>query len=484
MFLSRNNQAAAFYLMPSRFWELSAGCLSLLAITQWPQLRVKLKWFAPEIMMILMIFILHLVVKTRESIAIVALTSLLLIRLQPSDFTYRVLCTTILQWLGKISYSLYLWHWIILVISRWTIGIHAWTVPIQIGLMLAAASLSHDMVEKPLRHSTWGSTNLQTIIYGIFGTTLGSAAMMIALIPGVSLYLGNRQGVLSKDEFLHNAYKVEGTPGKWEGTPCILGSGKDLGKGIEISHCTLGDYLKAKRRVLVRGNSFSAAFSHAFDQLVQKDQYAIIITSSFGASPTSGIKLNNGFDALSNDYWKRVVPKLINSLQPGDLILMINDVGDLLPARQNLDSKELIQTFESDIIHFSSLMKNKGIQVLLTRSLPFARDAKCEPTVAATQWFNQIGESPCEYLTRKETLARMKYLDQVLDRLEQKGVLKTIDLMPIFCPGKICNYNGPGGIILYRDAKSHPTEEAAELSGKIIRDAIINQASVQGASKD
>jgi hypothetical protein len=120
----------------------------------------------------------------------------------------------------------------------------------------------------------------------------------------------------------------------------------------------------------------------------------------------------------------------------------------------------------------------------LTRSLPFARDAKCEPTVAATQWFNQIGESPCEYLTRKETLARMKYLDQVLDRLEQKGVLKTIDLMPIFCPGKICNYNGPGGIILYRDAKSHPTEEAAELSGKIIRDAIINQASVQGASKD
>jgi peptidoglycan/LPS O-acetylase OafA/YrhL len=32
-----------------------------------------------------------------------------------------------------------------------------------------------------------------------------------------------------------------------------------------------------------------------------------------------------------------------------------------------------------------------------------------------------------------------------------------------------------GGIILYRDAKSHPTEEAAELSGRIFREAMINR---------
>ena len=66
-------------------------------------------------------------------------------------------------------------------------------------------------------------------------------------------------------------------------------------------------------------------------------------------------------------------------------------------------------------------------------------------------------------------------LNHVLDRLEQKHIIKTIDLMPIFCPGEICNYNGPGGIILYRDAKSHPTEEAAELSGKIFREAMIDR---------
>ena len=161
-YLSRTNQSAAFYLMPSRFWELSAGCLSLLAVTQWPQLKEKLRWISPALAVGLIIFILNLVVKTRESIGIVALTSLLLIRLQPSDWTYRILCTTVMQWLGQISYSLYLWHWIILVFSRWTIGIHAWTIPIQVGLILATASLSHHFVEKPIRHSNWSSTSLQT----------------------------------------------------------------------------------------------------------------------------------------------------------------------------------------------------------------------------------------------------------------------------------------------------------------------------------
>ena len=475
IYLSRTNQPAAFYLMPSRFWELAAGCLSLLAIKQWPQLRDKLKLVPPGLVIALMMFILHLVVKTRESIGIVALTSLLLIRLQPGDFTYRLLCSGILQWIGKISYSLYLWHWIILVFSRWTIGIHAWTIPIQVGMILATASASYYKVEKPFRHAQWTSTNRQTILYGLGSILLGSIIMAVALIPRFSLYVGNRRGVLSKDQFLHQSYKVQGTLGQWEGTPCILGEGKDLGKIININQCTLGNLSTAKRRILVVGNSFSAAFTHAFDQLVQKDEYAIIITSSFGAGATPGIKMKRGFDELSNDYWRRIVPQISNLLKPGDIILMINDLNYFSPLHQDQESKEYLGIFESEINRFSNQMKAKGIQIFFTRSLPFARDAKCEPAVAAKQWFNQFGEGPCDYFTRKDTLIRMEPFNQVLDRLEKQQIVKTIDLMPVFCPGVICDYNGPGGIILYRDSKSHPTEEAAALSGKIFREAIVNR---------
>jgi peptidoglycan/LPS O-acetylase OafA/YrhL len=473
--LSRTNQPAAFYLMSSRFWELAAGCLSLLAITQWPQIRTKLKWIPPGLAVALILFILHLVVKTRESIGIVALTSLLLIRLQPSDFTYRILCTKIFQWLGKISYSLYLWHWIVLVLSRWTIGIHAWTIPIQVGLILATASLSHHLVEQPLRHSNWPSTNVQTILYGVGGMLSGSAIMLVALIPGFSIYTGNRQGVLNKDQLLREPYWVKGTQGQWNGVPCILGEGKDFGKTIQINQCTLGDFSTAKRRILVLGNSFSAAFTHAFDPLVQNDHYAVIITSAFGAGATPGIKMKKGFDELSKDYWTRIVPQLSSMLKPGDMILMINDLSYFSPKRQDQESQDFLRIFESEITVFSNRMNAKGIPVLFVKSLPFARDAKCEPAVAAKQWFNQIGEGPCDYISQKETFMRMEPLNHVLDRLQQQHIIKTIDLMPIFCPGVKCTYNGPADIILYRDAKSHPTEEAAELSGKIFREAMVNR---------
>jgi len=75
------------------------------------------------------------------------------------DFGYSVLTISFHQWLGKISYSLYLWHWTRIGVSRWTIGIQWWTVPLQIGAMLALASISYKYVEVPFRAGDWGGSS-------------------------------------------------------------------------------------------------------------------------------------------------------------------------------------------------------------------------------------------------------------------------------------------------------------------------------------
>ena len=51
-----------------------------------------------------------------------------------------------------MSYSLYLWHWGILALSRWTIGVSFWTIPIQLFLIYILSIISYTFIENPIRY--------------------------------------------------------------------------------------------------------------------------------------------------------------------------------------------------------------------------------------------------------------------------------------------------------------------------------------------
>ena len=69
-------------------------------------------------------------------------------------------------YIGLISYSLYLWHWGVLSISRWTIGIHWWSTPFQVALVFGLAVSSYKWIETPLRKENWLGKRWKTIIFG------------------------------------------------------------------------------------------------------------------------------------------------------------------------------------------------------------------------------------------------------------------------------------------------------------------------------
>ncbi|MEY4354355.1 MAG: hypothetical protein RLZZ609_2596 [Cyanobacteriota bacterium] len=75
-------------------------------------------------------------------IAIVALTAMLIASLKKGDCAYKLLTIKMVIYIGLISYSLYLWHWGVLSLARWTIGISWWssrTFVIGASALLAAA---------------------------------------------------------------------------------------------------------------------------------------------------------------------------------------------------------------------------------------------------------------------------------------------------------------------------------------------------------
>ena len=64
-------------------------------------------------------------------VASVVITALLLASLRPSTAAHGLLSSPPMVFVGLLSYSLYLWHWSVLSLSRWTIGLEPRTMPLQ-----------------------------------------------------------------------------------------------------------------------------------------------------------------------------------------------------------------------------------------------------------------------------------------------------------------------------------------------------------------
>ncbi|MDB5544875.1 MAG: hypothetical protein JWO64_2024, partial [Hyphomicrobiales bacterium] len=85
------------------------------------------------------------------------------------------------RFLGRISYPLYLWHWSVLVISRFTIGISSATLPFQLALMLGLAWATYRFVETPIRTGFALRANKAVLAAGLC-LALASTAFLVTLM--------------------------------------------------------------------------------------------------------------------------------------------------------------------------------------------------------------------------------------------------------------------------------------------------------------
>ena len=79
---------------------------------------------------------------------------LILIVTHPAVRSTRVLATPVLQWIGKRSYAIYLWHWPIFELTRPNVDVplSGWALTVLRLLLVAIASdLSYRLVEQPFR---------------------------------------------------------------------------------------------------------------------------------------------------------------------------------------------------------------------------------------------------------------------------------------------------------------------------------------------
>lgn len=179
--LHKSDPQGSFYLIHTRFWELGVGA----ALAAWSFQRHKtikksglLTWQTAFLVVVIAFLAIRGIDQRLSTLIVVAAT---LAAIGSPDRSV-LLTNPVAQAIGRLSYSLYLWHWPFLVLLRLSQETH-WVIwPIYVAGVLGAALLSFHLVENPLRHRTWSRHAGGSLIYG----GLASGVMIGALYGGVA----------------------------------------------------------------------------------------------------------------------------------------------------------------------------------------------------------------------------------------------------------------------------------------------------------
>jgi peptidoglycan/LPS O-acetylase OafA/YrhL len=177
---------AVFYLMPTRAWELLIGALLTWAPRPKHQMLAQLLGVAGVVLVISAV--VSYTADTRFPGAFALLptlgaTSLILAGSEPEAWSTRLLSTSPMVAIGRLSYSLYLVHWPINVFASQELG-EGYTVGWRVAMMLLCflvSALIYRWVETPFRDGSL-LPRIRQFLRG-YGTGLvASVALCVAVI--------------------------------------------------------------------------------------------------------------------------------------------------------------------------------------------------------------------------------------------------------------------------------------------------------------
>lgn len=186
VYMVGHDMSRAFYLIPFRAWELALG--GILALWR-GGIRLSLLW-RNLIGLAGAAGLLYSIHFYREPIAFPGLNAALpcfctaaLIFAGQDSLVGRILSLAPLRFLGRISYSLYLWHWPIIVYARLWLFLPATMLVIaaEIVLSVIAGWMSYRFVEQPASKRL-SLTPVQRLLAGTFVTMLASGAAFAAVV--------------------------------------------------------------------------------------------------------------------------------------------------------------------------------------------------------------------------------------------------------------------------------------------------------------
>ena len=309
IYLTETSPIWAFYSLPTRAWELGLGALLVLI----PPIKTK-KYVGLIGFVVILVSSLIFNETTAFpgwSAALPALGTVLLIGSIHSwpPFLNDVANSRLFQWLGEISYPLYLWHWPLLVLPSTYLArpLYIYERLIAILLTVVFADLTHRFIEEPYRHKK------------IVSEAIFKKAGVVTL---VSVLLGTMIIFTSSDKIDVSGINGAVSLSQIKARPLVYEDGCHANYAqTESNKCEYGDLTSSKIMVLY-GDSHAAQWFPALVEIATRSGYKLISLTKSACPAVDTIRLDQGGFKMSRcTEWRKNSISRIQQIKPDVLIM-------------------------------------------------------------------------------------------------------------------------------------------------------------------
>jgi peptidoglycan/LPS O-acetylase OafA/YrhL len=309
IYQTENSPIWAFYSLPTRAWELGLGALLVLVPP------FKTRKFIGLIGFVLLIISAFLFNESTPfpglNAALPVIGTVLLIATINSwpPFLNDVANSRISQWLGEISYPLYLWHWPLLVLpsTYFARPLEVYERLLAIAATILLADLTHRFIEEPYRNKKI----LPLLVY-----------KKAAYVTGISVFMGAVIMFTNSDKIDISGIKGAVSLAQIKARPQIYDDGCHANYAqTKSGKCEYGK-LDSDKTMVLYGDSHAAQWFPALIEIANRSGYKLIsLTKSACPSVETVRRDQGGFKMSRCVQWRENTIKRIQDIEPDVLIM-------------------------------------------------------------------------------------------------------------------------------------------------------------------
>lgn len=381
VYLYERAPSATYYLLPMRFWEIGTGAIVATITARLRTCSDSAFITKPGnqlLPLVLLLFLFGLFLFPRlygahvTVLAVAVTAALLMIGVNKSNQSF-LLSNGVAKYIGRLSYSLYLWHWPLLtfaVLAPSTIFANK----VVAFLLLSTLSVgSYHLVEMPLRYRTWRNQKSQEILLAAMASVLMFIGVMsVQKFPDIFRlpYLDGMR--INKAALRPGSLPLPGSGLPFNPT-CVVDAVKRPLRDRTFEDCTVPPQAgRSARTIWAMGDSHAGHLQGLLYRLRDLTGIGVHLVET----PGQAVPSSTGVDFLPR---KKLFESALAEMKPGDIVML----GRLYISR----TKEMsvfsdVENWTTAVARLSTYLENLGVLVVLIGPPPmfqFEDIRSCDP---------------------------------------------------------------------------------------------------------